>query len=104
MRRRSDFRIGNSYRENGMETLGVGPHGEHPQSGPDVTVKVDKQDKEVHRGSWVVSGFKAEVGVDAAKQLDEFVNGEMVELKDDQRIVIKGGEQFFSHARVGKSS
>lgn len=75
-----------------------------PQQGPDVTVKVDNVDKTVHRGSYVVSDFKNEVGVDQVKVLDQIVDGSFVELKDDGRIVIKGGEVFISHARDGGSS
>lgn len=77
---------------------------EHPQTGPDVTVTVDTLPKTVHRGSWVVSDFKKEVGVDPNRALDEVIAGEFKPLQDDQRITIKGGEVFVSHTRQGGSS
>jgi len=75
-----------------------------PETGPDVTVTVDTVSKTVHRGSWVVSNFKKEVGVAADRALDEVVNGEFKPLQDDQRITLKGGEVFVSHVRQGGSS
>jgi hypothetical protein len=76
----------------------------HPQTGPVVTVTVDTKDKTVHRGSWIVSEFKAAVGVSADRALDEVVGGEFKPLDDNQRITIKGGEVFVSHVRQGGSS
>lgn len=78
--------------------------GEHPQTGPDVTVTVDTNTKTVHRGSWIVAEFKKEVGVDASRALDEVIGGEFKPLDDNARITIKGGEIFVSHARQGGSS
>lgn len=77
---------------------------EHPQTGPTVTVTVDTKETQVHRGSWVVADFKKEVGVDANRALDEVIGGEFKPLDDKQRITIKGGEVFVSHARQGGSS
>lgn len=77
---------------------------EHPQPGPNVTVTVDTQTKTVHRGSWIVSEFKKEVGVSADRALDEVVGGEFKPLEDTQRITIKGDEVFVSHVRQGGSS
>ncbi len=79
-------------------------HGEHPQTGPDVTVQVDLVTKTVHRGSYRVSEFKEQVGVDATRALDEVINGEFIPRDDDKHIVIKGGEVFVSHVRTGGSS
>jgi hypothetical protein len=76
----------------------------HPQPGPDVTIKVDSNDKTVHRGSWVISELKTAVGVSADRALDEVVNGELKPLDDNSRVTIKGGEVFISHARQGGSS
>ncbi len=77
---------------------------EHPEHGPIVEVTVDGALKSVHRGHWVVSEFKQEVGVDPAKALDELVGGELKPLQDTDKLVIKGGEVFVSHARDGASS
>lgn len=85
------------------QTQGEQQH-EKLQTGPDVEVTVDTKTKTVHRGSWVVSVFKAEVGVSADRALDEVVGGEFKPLEDTQRITIKGGEVFVSHVRQGGSS
>lgn len=77
---------------------------DHPQTGSIVTVTVDTQPKEVHRGDYVVSVFKKEVGVSADRALDEVIGGEFKPLQDNARIVIKGGEVFVSHVRTGGSS
>lgn len=77
---------------------------EHPQQGPNVEVIVDMVAKVVHRGHWIVAEFKQAVDVDAAKALDELVAGELKPLQDTDKLVIKGGEKFVSHARDGASS
>lgn len=82
---------------------GVGDSGD-PQTGPDVTVTVDTKPKTVHRGSYLVSEFKALVGVDQTLELDEVIDGQFKPLDDSARIVIKGGEVFVSHVRTGGSS
>jgi hypothetical protein len=75
-----------------------------PEHGPNVTVTVDGHNKSVHRGAILVSAFKQEVGVDASKDLDEIIHGEIVPLQDTGKLVLKGGEVFISHARTGGSS
>lgn len=79
-----------------------GHHHSHP--GHEVTVSVDGVTHEVRRGDYVVSEFKRLVGVDAARELDEVVNGELRPLDDNSRVHIKGGEVFVSHVRTGGSS
>jgi len=69
-----------------------------------VTVKVDKQNHEVRSGNYTVSEFKALVGVDASKELDEVIKGTLTPLADDAIINIQGGEKFISHVRAGGSS
>lgn len=76
----------------------------HPAQGPAVTITVDGQSHSVHRGHIVVSALKAAVGVDATKDLDEIVHGEIKPLQDTDAVVLKGGEVFISHARTGGSS
>jgi hypothetical protein len=75
-----------------------------PETGPTVTVTVDTVEKRVHRGSWIVAYFKKAVGIDASRAVDEVVAGELKPLDDNQRITIKEGEVFVSHARQGGSS
>ncbi len=87
-----------------QQDAGAAAHGEHPQPGPDVSVTVDNSPRMVHRGSHVVSEFKTLVGVDAAKELEEVIDGQLTPLDDAARVVIKGGEVFFSHPRTGGSS
>lgn len=78
---------------------------EHPEHHPKlVKVTVDRKPYEVAPGTRLVSAFKAEVGVDAAKELEEIVDGKLVPLADDAKITIKGGEVFVSHVRRGGSS
>ena len=74
-------------------------HGHHL-----VTVTVDGKTHEVRAGEYVVSAFKKLVGVDAARELDEVVHGELKPLDDDAHIEIKGKEVFVSHVRTGGSS
>lgn len=70
----------------------------------EVKVTVDGQVHEVRRGEYVVAEFKRLVGVDAARELDEVVHGELKPLDDNAHIHIKGGEVFVSHVRTGGSS
>ncbi len=70
----------------------------------EVTVIVDGVEQKVPKGTYFVSQFKALVGVDAARELDEVVHGQLKPLDDNAEIVIKGGEKFVSHVRTGGSS
>jgi len=88
-----------------METQATGNVGPAaPEHGPNVDVSIDGVTKIVHRGSHLVSELKQLLGVDASKDLDEIVGGEIKPLQDTDRITIKGGEVFISHARTGGSS
>ena len=69
-----------------------------------VTVTVDNKIFRVSEGNYVVSQFKEVVGVDAARELDEVLHGELKPLNDNETIHIRGGEVFISHARSGGSS
>jgi hypothetical protein len=69
-----------------------------------VTVTVDGEAKEVARGKYLVSEFKAVVGVPADYELDQVVDGEFKPLADDATLHIKGDEVFVSHVRRGGSS
>jgi hypothetical protein len=78
-----------------------------PAAKPDkhlVTVSVDGQSKEVARGKYLVSEFKAVVGVPVDYELDQVVEGEFKPLADDATLHIKGHEVFVSHVRRGGSS
>ena len=78
-----------------------------PAAKPDkhlVTVTVDGQAKEVARGKYIVSEFKAIVGVPADYELDQVVDGEFKPLADDATLHVRGDEVFVSHVRRGGSS
>jgi len=69
-----------------------------------VTVTVDTKPHTVRKGRYIVSDFKRLVGVDPSYQLDEVVNGQFVELKDTEKVSIRGTEVFVSHVRGGAAS
>jgi len=69
-----------------------------------VTVFINGEPKEIHRGSHTGAELKRLLGVDPTYQLDEDVAGELKPVADDTRVTIKGGEHFFSHVRTGGSS
>lgn len=69
-----------------------------------VTVTVDTKPHTVRKGRYIVSDFKRLVGVDPSYQLDEVVNGQFVELKDTEKVSIRGKEVFVSHVRGGAAS
>ena len=70
----------------------------------EIEVKVDGVVKMVAPGTYIVSAFKAMVGVAADRELD-VIHGSVFEpLNDDARITIHECESFVSHARTGGSS
>jgi hypothetical protein len=92
-----------------MDSMNQTEHGAQPAGNVGrrhelAKVTVDGHLHEVPRGEYVVSEFKKLVGVDAARELDEVVHGELKPLDDNARIEIKGGEVFVSHVRTGGSS
>jgi hypothetical protein len=70
----------------------------------DVEVIVDSKPKRVKRGTYVVSAFKALVGVSADRELDIVEGGTFKPLDDNADITIVGCEVFVSHVRTGGSS
>lgn len=77
---------------------------DHPETGPEVTVKIGEDSKKIHRGSHLVTELKELLGVSADLALAEVIDGQITPLKDDARVTIKGGEQFFKGPRTGGSS
>ena len=77
---------------------------EKPDTGKLVTVTIDTQKKEIHRGNYVVSDLKAALGVPPQKELDIVKDGKLDPLSDSSHIVIKGGEVFVSVVHSGGSS
>lgn len=76
----------------------------HPATGPDVSITINNQSYTVHRGDTTVVALKQLAGIPEAYELEEIVDGKLVPLSDNQRVVIKGGERFVSHPRTGASS
>ena len=79
-------------------------HPEHPETGPEVTISIDNKTFKTHRGSRSVAELKAVGGVELAYEFEQIVDGQLVPLEDDGRVVLKGGERFVSHPRAGASS
>ena len=69
-----------------------------------VAVSIDGVSKKVHRGSHTVAELKSLLGIASLLDLDQEIGGVLTPLANDQRVTIKGGEVFFSHARTGGSS
>jgi hypothetical protein len=70
----------------------------------EASITVDGRSSTIPEDTYLVSDFKKLVGVDPSKELDEVVHGELKPLDDNQKIHIKSGEIFISHARQGGSS
>jgi len=85
-------------------TVESSPPGEHPETGPEVTITVNGVPRQIHRGSYTVAKLKEKLGIDASEELDQVVDGQFKPLADDGHIVIKGHEIFVSHKRGGGSS
>jgi hypothetical protein len=69
-----------------------------------VKIEVDNHPEHVAPGTYIVSAFKALVGVPADKDLAQLIDGTLTPLDDSASVVIKSGEKFFSHVRHGGSS
>lgn len=74
--------------------------------GEGVMVEISINDKpyKVKRGKYTVSQLKDIGKVPQADELEELIDGKLTPLKDAVDVIIKGGEQFFSHKRDGSSS
>ncbi len=69
-----------------------------------VAVSIDGAQKKIHRGSHTVAELKVLLDVAPVFDLDQEIQGVLTPLTNEQRVTIKGGEVFFSHARTGGSS
>lgn len=67
-----------------------------------VTVTIDGHTKDIQSKEWHVPQLKEALGVDASRDLEQVVDGQMVPIND--KIHIKGGETFISHVHGGGSS
>lgn len=70
-----------------------------------VTVIVDNAPHKIDAGTYLVSDFKAMVGVPADKELDRVEQGKLIPLDDSATIEIgRSGGRFVSHVRRGGAS
>ena len=70
----------------------------------EIEVRVDGIEKIVPRRTYVVSAFKALVGVSADRELDVVHHGVFEPLNDNAEIKVHECETFVSHVRTGGSS
>ena len=71
------------------------------QTGPTVTITINSEEFDIHRGRQSVEDIKKLGNVPLAHDLDQIVDGELVPLPDDGSVTIKGEEIFVSHVKDG---
>lgn len=76
----------------------------HPEHQHEVTITIDNKHYKVESGRTAVSELKQIGGIPPAYELEEIVDGKLVPLRDDEHVLIKGGERFVGHPRGGASS
>jgi hypothetical protein len=72
--------------------------------GHEVPVTIDNRIVQIQAREWVVSQLKTALGVDPSRELEQLVDGKLVQLDDNAKIHIRGHEVFVSHVRGGGSS
>lgn len=77
---------------------------EEKETGPLVTITVNNEPKQIHRGHQTVAAIKTNGGVPVADELEQVIAGKLTPLPDDGAVTIKGGEVFISHPRDSGSS
>jgi hypothetical protein len=87
------------------ETREGGRHGDAEVAGERlITIIVDKEERRVRSGTWIVAQLKAALGIDPARVLAEITAHGLKDLADDSEITLHEGERFMTHARSGGSS
>lgn len=69
-----------------------------------VSIQINNIERKVKRGKHKVSELKTIGEVPAEHELEELIDGKLTPLDDNAVVLIKGGEEFFSHVRDGSSS
>ncbi len=69
-----------------------------------VTIIVDHNDRQIEPGERTVAEIKEVGKVTKGYQLDQLIDGNLIPLKDDAIVCIKGGEEFLSRVKDGTSS
>jgi len=70
----------------------------------EVLLTVNNREVRIHRGHQSVTEIKAAGGVPLADDLDQVVDGRLVQLPDNGAVTIKGGEVFISHPKDSAAS
>lgn len=74
------------------------------EKGSIVSIKINGDTKEIHRGSTKVEEIKNLGGIPLADDLEIIEDGKLRLLPDDGKVTIKGGEEFVSHPKSSQSS
>lgn len=69
-----------------------------------VAIRVNDIERSILRGSQTVADIKKVGDVPSPHELEQLIHGKLTPLEDNASVVIKGGEEFFSHVRDGASS
>jgi hypothetical protein len=77
---------------------------EEKETGPLVTITVNNEPRQIHRGHQTVATIKTTGGVPVADELEQVVAGKLTPLPDGGAVTIRGGEVFISHPRDSGSS
>lgn len=74
----------------------------HPED--EVSIRVNGVSQTIHRGSYTVTELKQTFHIPSAEQFGEVKGTEVIDLPNDTRITVKGGEVFISYMPTGQSS
>jgi hypothetical protein len=77
---------------------------EHAEHEPNVSVRINDNERFIHRGRETVVEIKKVGHVPIADDLEQIINGKLEPLADDASLTIHGGEQFISHPKGAGSS
>lgn len=69
-----------------------------------VSISINDIDRNILPGNYPVNEIKKIGEVNQAHELEQIIDGKLTPLKDNATVLIKGGEEFFSHVRDGVSS
>jgi hypothetical protein len=70
----------------------------------EVTITINNQAYQVHRGRQLVADIKRLAGIPQADELAQDLEGTLTPLPDGGAVTIKGGERFVSYPKDSASS
>jgi len=76
----------------------------HQVESTTVQIFINDVKYEVRPGKYNVSELKSTGNVPNSKELEQVINGVLTPLKNDEFVIIKGNEVFFSHVPDGQSA